>query len=256
MNVALDNFETANTTFEVDAGNVGSIGGESQISVSKEKICMGSTGKKSQCDFTFPDIFGPLPVLLDFTYKAIWDINIPNLPVSVAERMEDVASRLIEASVDCGKKSCNNNGYCVADESAWGNIQKEDVNDFSIFWDSDHCICFDNDVQLQRDCSVSPTPSPTPAPTPKPKYKCQQNYIGQFNGNCVAHPIDWYSTPCENFATNTPYYVSEYEKLPKVYDDIDWVKEGFFVAKYNSWEYCGGGGQYVCDSFNIMCEKI
>ena len=256
INSALDNFESANGIFDVVVDNVGSMNGEIKFEVSQEKKCMGSTPKKSQCDFVFPTFKDPQPVLLDFTYKAIWDVNIPHLPVSVAERMEDVAAQLIQASVDCGKNYCNNKGYCVANDSAWDAIQKEDINDFSIFWDSNRCICFEDDVQSYPDCSTKHTPAPTPAPTTKPQYRCEQKYLGIFQGNCVALPVHLWSPKCEDLDVNTPHYIHEFLNLPKVYDNIDWVDENMFIAVEAGWNTCGGGGQYNCNSYAIECHQI
>ena len=136
---------------EAEAESSGSIEGAANSYLIAGRSCAGTVPKMSRCFPNVPDFLNPEPILLDFTYEAIWDMEVPNLTSGAKEKMTDIAFRLLEAGAECGENHCSGNGACVPNPGAWENLDRNHA-EFSVFWKEDHCICYDDNV-VDSKCS-------------------------------------------------------------------------------------------------------
>lgn len=115
----------------------------------ENRECSGSLTDNHPClgeDEQTASVDSLQPAIVDWTYKPIWDMNIPGLTASIKSEMKITAEMIYDAGIKCRNDYCNGNGYCAPNKNIWqglGSITINDQNNFNIFWNGNICFCDD-----------------------------------------------------------------------------------------------------------------
>jgi len=176
--------------------------------------CQGEIETDSSCGGGMKGTGSNSPVIVDWAYKPIWSMNVPGFTPGAKKQMRLVFIKFMEASVRCMQNSCNGNGACAPKKGAWDMVRKKvNVDDY---FDTEKCFCFDG--KAGNTCNSDSKVEVARCLERKTKNEPVNHY-----NTCTAHPIDWYQTSCES--------------------------QGMI---YKDWQYCGGGGQYICLKDNYV----
>ena len=110
----------------------------------RKRMCRGQLMQLSPCAGLMQTFGFDKPYLLDWTYRALWNMDIPRLQQGAKNRMREVAFNIQAAGEECAFFHCNGNGACAPDLTSWENIGMFDgPTQYSQFWDSTRCFCYE-----------------------------------------------------------------------------------------------------------------
>jgi hypothetical protein len=79
-----------------------------------------------------------------WTYKPIWEMNVPTLSDQAKVYLRTVFFAVIEASFACMDSACNGHGACAPDVEAWNSIDQVSSTNLHLLFDGKRCFCFDD----------------------------------------------------------------------------------------------------------------
>lgn len=81
------------------------------------------------------------PAIIKWTYKPIWEMNVPTLSAEAKNMLQSVAKRILAESTNCMNDHCNGSGSCAPNPDAW---QAPSTNYGDYFDQNEQCFCFDH----------------------------------------------------------------------------------------------------------------
>jgi len=108
------------------------------------RYCYGELDYTSSCGGVMNAGGLNSPAITRWTYKPIWEMNIPGFSDTARAKMIEVAEDIYLSGVNCRNNFCNGNGYCGPSELFWSTTNINlNTNNYDSLWNGNKCFCDD-----------------------------------------------------------------------------------------------------------------